>query len=74
MLREAHKYTNDAQFVLDMHLAQMVRFSTTAKFSLRAFFMIVLIRSLKDFKTFAKEPVLFQRVSIADVFIGICIL
>lgn len=31
VLKEAHKYSNGAQFVLDMHLAHMVRFSTTDK-------------------------------------------
>lgn len=33
-------------------------------FSLRACLMIVLIRSIKDSKTFAREPVMLQRVSV----------
>lgn len=42
-----HRYSNGAQFVLDMHLAHMVRFSTTAKFSLRAFLWLFLLEAWK---------------------------
>lgn len=66
MLKEAHKYSNGAQFVLHMHLAHMVRLAQRKNFGLRAFLMIVLIKSIKDSKTFAREPVLFQRVSVSD--------
>lgn len=31
VLKEAQKYSNGAQFALDMHLAHMVRFSTIDK-------------------------------------------